>query len=101
MTALSRTQPDAGYAGRRLTADEFFALGETTERLELFDGIIIVSPSPFPIHQALADELQTQLGLARRGGLRIVVFPDTDVQFAPNLVYRPDITVYRAERMPK
>jgi Uma2 family endonuclease len=84
-----------------MTADEFFALGESAERLELIDGVVVMSPSPFPIHQAVLDEIQGQLAVARRGGLRVVSFPDTDVEFGPGLVYRPDLAVYRAERMPK
>jgi Uma2 family endonuclease len=99
MASLSWTSRELGFAGRRMTADEFFALGETTERLELIDGVIVMSPSPLPLHQALLHAIQRQLAAAQDAGLQAVVFPDVDVQFTSLLVYRPDITVYRAENM--
>jgi Uma2 family endonuclease len=101
MPALPRNSRELGFAGRRMTAAEFLSLGETTERLELIDGVVVMSPSPFPIHQRFVDEIQGQFAFARRGGLAIVVFPDTDIEFGPDLVYRPDLAIYRAERMPK
>jgi Uma2 family endonuclease len=100
MSALSANDRDMGYSGRRLTAEEFFALGETDARLELIDGVITVSPSPFPIHQRYVHEIQWQLESARRRGTPIVVIPDTDLQLASHLVYRADVLVYHADRVP-
>jgi Uma2 family endonuclease len=88
-----------GYVGLRMTADEFFALGETAERLELIDGVISMSPSPSPTHQEIITELLAQIGgaAAKKAGYR--VFPDTDVEFAQGIVYRPDIAVYAPGRI--
>ncbi len=98
MPGLSTNDREVGYSGRRLTAEEFFALGETTERLELVDGVTIASPSPSPTHQLLLVQLLRQLHLAEDQGLLLHVFPSTDVQFAPDLVYCPDISIYTGER---
>jgi hypothetical protein len=49
-------------AGRRLVSEaEFLALPETTDKIELVDGEVIVSPPPSVRHQALVQQLVTQL----------------------------------------
>lgn len=88
-----------GYNGLRMTADEYLALGETVERYELIDGVVVMSPSPFPEHGEISWEIAGQLrDFAQQGG-DIRVFPDIDVKLASGKVYRPDIAVYRAERL--
>ncbi len=89
-----------GYAGLRMTAEQFVALGETPERLQLIDGVVSVSPSPHPKHQRLIVEIIYQLEVFRRSGGGIGLFPDTDVCFGSSLVYRPDIAVYAKGRVP-
>ncbi|MEU8659412.1 Uma2 family endonuclease [Actinoplanes philippinensis] len=39
------------------TESEFLAIGETPERIELFDGSLHVTPGPTPIHQRFAGKL--------------------------------------------
>lgn len=81
-----------------MTAAQYLALGETPERTELVDGVVVMSPSPLPIHQLIVVEVCTQIRVSARQGGLCIAFPDTDVVFAADLVYRPDISVYRAGR---
>jgi Uma2 family endonuclease len=39
------------------TESEFLAIGETPERIELFDGSLHVTPGPTPIHQRVSTKL--------------------------------------------
>jgi Uma2 family endonuclease len=100
MSAAPRFPQGLGYAGLRMTADEFLSLGETRDRYELIDGVVVMSPSAPPIHNEILLEIALQLRAFadRTGDTR--VFPETDVRFAPERVYRPDISVYRASRLP-
>jgi Uma2 family endonuclease len=99
MSAAPRYPSDIGYNGLRMTADEYLALGETAERYELIDGVVVISPSPFPDHNEVSWGIAGQLrDFARKGG-SIRVFPDTDLKLTPGKVYRPDIAVYRSDRL--
>lgn len=74
------------------TEEEYFALGETIARVELFDGSLSVSPSPSYDHQDLLHELVSALkGPARRAGLW--VYHDVDVRLQPGRVVEPDLIV--------
>lgn len=96
-------QPEGGLAGLRMTADDFFALGETAERLELIDGVTAVSPSPIPIHQLVIQAIVYQLTAFAKSRLSVDERPrffiDTDVRFDKGLVYRPDVSVYGVGRL--
>jgi len=91
------------YNGLRMTAEEFFALGETDERYELIDGVVVMSPSATPLHQFIAaricNQIENHLILHAVGS----VYWDTDVQFGRNhdgrdVVYRPEMVFYRKGR---
>jgi Uma2 family endonuclease len=99
MSALPREPKDFGYVGLRLTADEFFALGETEERLELIDGVVQMAPSPSFPHQRLLRELLRQFERYLETGGSGEVVPDIDVQFSARLVYRPDLVYYGPGRL--
>lgn len=91
--------PRDTFSGLRMNADEFCSLGETADRLELIDGVVVMSPSPLPVHQRLAARLLYQLETFAHNGGGCVVFPETDIRFSNRLVYRPDVAVYRAGRV--
>ena len=54
-------------AGTRMSLDEFLALGETDERLELFGGALYLMPTPTKDHQFLMGELYLYLALYLNG----------------------------------
>jgi Uma2 family endonuclease len=45
-----------------VTEAEFLALGETTERMELIDGELILGPLPTPRHQLVVQRFSRALG---------------------------------------
>ena len=49
--------------GIRMSLDEFLALGETDERLELFGGVLYLMPSPTKDHQFLMGQLSFHFAL--------------------------------------
>jgi hypothetical protein len=80
------------------TEEEFFALGETVARVELFDGSLSVSPGANYDHQDLLHELANKLdGPAKAAGLWI--YHDVDVRLQPQRVVEPDL-IFRP-RVPK
>lgn len=89
-----------GYAGLRMTADEYLALGETEERYELIDGVVCMSPSATPDHSDAFIEVIGQLRDFARYSGTIRVYAETDVAFAAGTVYRPDIVAYKQDRIP-
>lgn len=100
MSAAPRFDPELGYVGLKMTADEFLALGETQERYELIDGVVVISPGALPRHNEVLLEIAFQLQAYARQSGDARVFPETDVRFDSGKVYRPDISVYRADRLP-
>ncbi|HWS38925.1 MAG TPA: Uma2 family endonuclease [Actinoplanes sp.] len=71
------------------TESEYLAIGETPERIELFDGSLHVSPSPLPIHQYISARLARTLSppaeeqgmfaleaINLRAGLTRITIPD-------------------------
>ncbi len=78
-----------------MTAEEYLALGETSERTELLNGVVIsMSPSPVPRHSKVIRELLLQLGDFDRSGSRSDVYLETDLKIGDGAVLRPDICVY-------
>lgn len=106
MSAVAPKQPacESGFAGLRLTAEEFFALPDDGNRYELIDGVLIMSPSPTPRHQLVAKLILRQLDdFVERQGLGLVLY-ETDVWLRERLgggevVYRPEIMFIAAVRL--
>lgn len=77
-----------------ISEEEFLALPETHERLELIDGEVYPSPSPVAAHQALVLDLGSELRLwARRSPPASVGLAPLDVRLAPGRIVQPDLFV--------
>src|SRR5690242_14116420 len=102
MSAVPHHSSGMGYAGLRMTAAEYLALGETTERYELIDGVVVMSPSSLPRHGRMAAELIAQIRNAMHaydGPRPPQLFTETDLLISSSIVYRPDIAAYGPGRL--
>ncbi|MEU4566863.1 Uma2 family endonuclease [Micromonospora sp. NPDC023956] len=74
------------------TEEEYLALGETSQRVELFDGSLHVTPAPTPQHQNISGELRAVLrGPVRKAGLRVL--EGVNVRLRPDRITIPDLVV--------
>jgi Uma2 family endonuclease len=78
-----------------VSEEEFLALPETVERLELLDGEVIMGPSPNPWHQELLARLVVALRAwaATQSGPVFVGMAPLDVRFGPSRILQPDAFV--------
>ncbi|MEU4562615.1 Uma2 family endonuclease [Actinoplanes sp. NPDC023936] len=80
------------------TEEDYFALGVTAFRIELFTGGLLVSPAPAPPHQDISHRLAAAvLPDARSAGLR--ARQAVAVRLAENRVVIPDFVVSRGARV--
>lgn len=75
------------------TEEEYLALGETPERVELFDGSLYVSSSSTPCHQHVSFRLARALQRAAEPALRWHVLTAVNVRLRPNRILIPDLVI--------
>jgi Uma2 family endonuclease len=86
------TSPIFTDAVQPMTEEQYFALGETAERIELFDGSLFVSPAPTPRHQDISTRLLQILGKAVEGS-GLIVFHDINLRLRPDRIPIPDLVI--------
>ncbi|MFK4242237.1 Uma2 family endonuclease [Micromonospora chokoriensis] len=72
------------------TEADYFALGETPDRIELLDGSLLLSPVPSKRHQLVARRLADQLERSAEG---LAVFRAINVRLGVVRIAIPDVVV--------
>lgn len=94
-----RYHPRMVTARRTLVSEEeFLALPETMDKVELIDGEVFVAPSPSFRHQWIVQELLFALvAWAKRTGGFTVGHAPLDIRFAEGRILQPDLFVIAGE----
>jgi Uma2 family endonuclease len=82
-----------------MTVDDWHALPETTERYELYEGVLILMPPPDLVHQDIALALAVAMRAAARISGGAVNFAPTGVALSSTIGFEPDALYLSPTRM--
>lgn len=94
MSDLQAHLSEFGLAGLLMNAEDYLAIGETQERYELVEGVVMMSPTPRPVHAKIVQEILKQLSRFEDQGGVADSYSETDLQVSGSSVFRPDLVVY-------
>jgi Uma2 family endonuclease len=87
-------------AATKMTYDQYCLLPEDRNRYQLFDGELVMTPSPRPKHQEIVVRLTALLEqFVKRSSLGKVFAAPLDVVLDENTVVQPDVFFIRRERL--
>jgi Uma2 family endonuclease len=84
-------------AGRPFTVAELDRMPDDGRRYELLDGVLVVSPRPTTVHQAVAGRLHAALSRVCPEGLLAV--PEPALQLGPQTEFDPDLVVVDVDQV--
>ena len=98
------TRTGEPLVGLRMTAEAYFEAVNGKDNYELVDGVVVMTPSPNPQHQAVLMEIAFQLKGYLEDHPVGMVFPELDVHLGTgptggDLVYRPELVFVRKENL--
>lgn len=76
------------------TYEDYDALPDDGQRYEIMDGVLLMAPSPGPLHQSVSMALSFYLyQRVNQAGFGRVFAAPLDVELAPKQVFQPDLFV--------
>lgn len=87
------------FAPRRISEEDYLALNETQERMELVDGEIYVPPAPTRIHQHVIGMIYRALSQWAEAQAQawFVGLAPLDVRIGPSRIVQPDVFLVKGE----
>jgi len=84
----------------KVSYTDILSLGESNQRIEVFDGEVIMTAMPTVEHQRIATEIAAMVRLySRRRNLGLVLGAPVDVVLSEFTVLQPDVSFLAHERM--